>query len=200
MLDVSALEIPIDSFEELRIPEPQIVKVQAILVTRAGQSLSFVYVFYVFLCVLFVACVLLFCFSPTAASFGVSAQIGSGVARGGPEVRSRVPPGFYEGCTRVPRGSGLRGGASTKKSKCCWGYRLSFFLGGRGLLCIYLFCFLFFLVCVCVATAAFGLHLNLRFLEGHFSGKRQLQVSFVRHTHLGREESKCQLTWAGIES
>ena len=44
-------------------------------------------------------------FSPTAESFGVSAQIGSGVVRGGPEVRfhegsTRVPPGFYQGSTR----------------------------------------------------------------------------------------------------
>ena len=39
------------------------------------------------------------CFSPTAESFGVSAQIGSGVVWGGPEVR------FHEGSTRVPRGS-----------------------------------------------------------------------------------------------
>ena len=38
------------------------------------------------------------CFSPTAESFGVSAQIGSGVVRGGPEVR------FHEGSTRVPPG------------------------------------------------------------------------------------------------
>ena len=37
-------------------------------------------------------------FSPTAESFGVSAQIGSGVVRGGPEAR------FHEGSTRVPRG------------------------------------------------------------------------------------------------
>ena len=64
---------------------------------------------------------------PTAESFGVSAQIGSGVVRGGPEVRfhqrsTRVPPGFHE----VLRG--LRGGASTKKSTaCCWGYHLSLF-------------------------------------------------------------------------
>ena len=36
------------------------------------------------------------CFSPTAESFEVSAQIGSGVVRGGPEVR------FHEGSTRVP--------------------------------------------------------------------------------------------------
>ena len=33
-------------------------------------------------------------FSPTAGSFGVSAQIGSGVVWGGPEVR------FHEGSTR----------------------------------------------------------------------------------------------------
>ena len=60
-------------------------------------------------------------FSPTAESFGVSAQIGSGVVRCGPEVR------LHEGSTRVPRGflevlRGLQGGASTKKSTaCCWG-------------------------------------------------------------------------------
>ena len=40
-------------------------------------------------------------FSPTAETFGVSAQIGSGVVRGGPEVRfhkgsTRVPPGFHQ--------------------------------------------------------------------------------------------------------
>ena len=40
----------------------------------------------------------LFSSSPTAKSFGVSAQIGSGVVRGGPEVR------FHEGSTRVERG------------------------------------------------------------------------------------------------
>ena len=38
-------------------------------------------------------------FSPTAESFGVSAQIGSGVVRGGPEVR------FHQGSTRVQQGS-----------------------------------------------------------------------------------------------
>ena len=48
-------------------------------------------------------------FSPKAESFGVSAQIGSGVVRGGPEVRfhegsTRVPPGFHQGSTRVPKG------------------------------------------------------------------------------------------------
>ena len=48
-------------------------------------------------------------FSPTAESFGVSAQIGSGVVRGGPEVRflkssARVPPGFHQVFTRVPPG------------------------------------------------------------------------------------------------
>ena len=59
-------------------------------------------------------------FPPTAESFGVSAQIGFGVVRGGPEVRS------HEGSTRVEVLRGLRGGASTKKSTaCCWGYHLS---------------------------------------------------------------------------
>ena len=59
----------------------------------------------------------LFYFSPTAESFGVSAQIGSGVVRGGPEVR------FHEGSTRVEVLRGLRGCASTEKSTaCCWGY------------------------------------------------------------------------------
>ena len=58
-------------------------------------------------------------FSPTAESFGVSAQIGSGVVRGGPEVRlhqgsARVPPGFHEGSTRAPGWSGaaLRQGST----------------------------------------------------------------------------------------
>ena len=52
------------------------------------------------------------CFSPTAESFGVSAQIGSGVVRGGPEVKfhkgstTRVPQGFCEG----------RGGAGIKRA------------------------------------------------------------------------------------
>ena len=50
--------------------------------------------------------------SPAAESFGVSAQIGSGVVRGGPEVRfhegsTRIPPGFHEGSTRVPKGCGV---------------------------------------------------------------------------------------------
>ena len=45
----------------------------------------------------------------TAESFGVSAQIGSGVVRGGPEVRfhegsTRVPRGFHQGSTGVPPG------------------------------------------------------------------------------------------------
>ena len=39
------------------------------------------------------------CFSPTTNNFRVSAQIGSPVVRGGPEVK------FYEGSTRVPPGS-----------------------------------------------------------------------------------------------
>ena len=60
-------------------------------------------------------------FPPTAESFGVSAQIGCGVVRGGPEVRfhedsTRIPPGFHQGSTRVPLGfhkvlRGLRGSA-----------------------------------------------------------------------------------------
>ena len=50
-------------------------------------------------------------FSPTAESFGVSAQIAPGSAR---------VPGFHEVLRR------LRDGASTKKSTaCCWGYHLS---------------------------------------------------------------------------
>ena len=49
-------------------------------------------------------------FSPTAESFGVSAQIESGVVPDGPEVR------FHERSTRVPSGfrevlRGVRGGA-----------------------------------------------------------------------------------------
>ena len=52
-------------------------------------------------------------FSPTAESFGVSAQIGSGVVR--------VPRGFHQGSTRVPRAfhDVLRGLPSTKKSTAC---------------------------------------------------------------------------------
>ena len=41
------------------------------------------------------------CFSPTADSFGVSAQIGCGVVRGGPEVR------FHQGSTRFCEGCGV---------------------------------------------------------------------------------------------
>ena len=88
---------------------------------------------------------------PTAESFGVSAQIGSGVVRGGPEVRfhegstefhqgsTRVPPGLHQGSTSVPRGfhevlRGLQGGASTKKSTaCCWGCHLRLFYPTYGL-------------------------------------------------------------------
>ena len=49
---------------------------------------------------------------PTAESFGVSAQIGSGVVRGGPEARfhedsTRVPKGFHEGSTRFCEGCGM---------------------------------------------------------------------------------------------
>ena len=74
-----------------------------------------------------------FCFfPPTVESFGVSAQIGSGVVRGGREVR------FHEGCTRVLPGfhkvlPGLPGRASIKQSTaCCWGYHLSLFSFMRG--------------------------------------------------------------------
>ena len=52
-------------------------------------------------------------FSPTAESFGDSAQIGSRVVRGGPEVRfheGSTRPGFHEGSTRVPRGSARAAG------------------------------------------------------------------------------------------
>ena len=60
----------------------------------------------------------LFLFSPTAGSFGVSAKIGSGVVRGGPEIRfhegstgsTRVPLGFHPGSTMVPRGSARAAG------------------------------------------------------------------------------------------
>ena len=77
-------------------------------------------------------------FSPTAESFGVSAQIGSGVGRGGPEVRfhqrsTRVPPGCHQGSTRVPPGfcEGCGVVRALKKSTACgWGYRLSLFCLG----------------------------------------------------------------------
>ena len=54
-------------------------------------------------------------FSPTAESFGVAGQIGSGVVGGGPEVR------FHEGSSRVPRGfhevlRGLREGRALKRA------------------------------------------------------------------------------------
>ena len=64
-------------------------------------------------------------FLPTAESFGVSAQIGCGLVRGG--------PGFHQGSTRVPpRGfhevlRGLRGLLGISLS-------LFFFLGGLPLL------------------------------------------------------------------
>ena len=49
---------------------------------------------------------------PTAESFGVSAQISSGVVRSGPEVRfhqgsTSVPPGIHEGSTRFCEGCGV---------------------------------------------------------------------------------------------
>ena len=50
------------------------------------------------------SCVCLF-FSPAAESFEVSAQIGSGVVRGGPEEGStRVAPGFHQSSMRVLQG------------------------------------------------------------------------------------------------
>ena len=48
-----------------------------------------------------------FSFSPTDESFGVSAQIGSGVRRG-PEAK--VPRGFHEASTRLPGGSARAAG------------------------------------------------------------------------------------------
>ena len=56
--------------------------------------------------------IVVFLFSPTAESFGVSAQIGSGVVRGGPDVRfhegsTTVPPGFHQGSTRFCEGCGV---------------------------------------------------------------------------------------------
>ena len=59
--------------------------------------------------------------SPTAESFGVSAQIGSGVVWGGPEVR------FHEGSTRVPRGSARATGwyEHKKEHSMLLGYHLS---------------------------------------------------------------------------
>ena len=68
--------------------------------------------------------------SPAAFSLGVSAQIGSGVVRGGPEVRihessTRVSPQFHE----VLQGGVVR--AVEKGTACCWGYHLSLF--GLGL-------------------------------------------------------------------
>ena len=52
-------------------------------------------------------------FPPTAESFGVSAQMGSGVVRGGPDARfhdssTRVPQGFHEGSTRFCEGGVVR--------------------------------------------------------------------------------------------
>ena len=56
------------------------------------------------------------CFSPAAESFGVSAQKGSGVVRGGPDIRfhegsTRVSRGFHQSSTRFCEGCGVvRGG------------------------------------------------------------------------------------------
>ena len=69
-------------------------------------------------------------FSPTAESFGVSAQIGSGVVRGGHEVRfhegsTRVPPRFHQGSTRFCEGCGVV--RALKSVPSCWGYHLILF-------------------------------------------------------------------------
>ena len=63
-------------------------------------------------------------FSPTAESFGVSAQIGSGV-RGRP-LGKVLPPGFHEGSTRFCEGCGVVR-ALKRDTACCWGYHRSFF-------------------------------------------------------------------------
>ena len=67
------------------------------------------------------------CFSPTAESFGVSAQIGSGVVWGSPEVRfhegSRVARGFYEGCGVV---------RAQKENRMLLGISPELFFGGVG--------------------------------------------------------------------
>ena len=72
------------------------------------DCLSYILVYYVYVSTRDV-CKHIYSCSPTAESFGVSAQIGSGVVRGGPEARfhqgsTRVPPGFHQGSTRVPTG------------------------------------------------------------------------------------------------
>ena len=92
--------------------------------------------------------------SPTAESFGVSAQIGFGGVRGGPgrgfyqgstrvppefhQGSTRVPPGFHQGSTRVLRGSARAAGWCTA---CCWGYHLSLFFVGRTGLEVFFFFF-----------------------------------------------------------
>ena len=84
-------------------------------------------------------CFVILLFSPTAASFGVSAQIGSGVVQGGPEVRfhegsTRVPPGSHEGPTRFCEGCGVVR-ALRKEHRMLLGISpelIVFFLGGEG--------------------------------------------------------------------
>ena len=81
------------------------------------------------------SCLLFLCFSPTAESPGVPAQLGCGVARGGPEVRfnegyTRAPPGFHEGSTRFGEGCGV----VRARKRCCWGCHLSLFFSAAQLL------------------------------------------------------------------
>ena len=69
--------------------------------------------------------VVVFFLPPKAESFGVSAQIGSGVVRGGPEVR------FHQGSTRVPRGSARAAGwCEHKKEHRMLSPELILFLSG----------------------------------------------------------------------
>ena len=78
------------------------------------------------------------CFSPTADSDGVSAQIGSGVVWGGSEeVSTRVPREFCESSAKAPgkfregfaRFIGRFQGGFQEGWRVwrCWGYRLSLF-------------------------------------------------------------------------
>ena len=67
-------------------------------------------------------------FSPQLQGFGVSAQIGSGVVRGGHEVR------FHQGSTRVPRGSARAAGWCEHKKE----HRM--LLGISPDLIVFLFC------------------------------------------------------------
>ena len=76
---------------------------------------------------------LAFVLFPNSCKLGVSAQIGSGVVRGGLEVRfhegaTRVPPGFHHGSTRIPRGSVRAAGWCVKRAPyAVRGYHLSLY-------------------------------------------------------------------------